>query len=333
VLLSRVAEDLYWAGRYLERAEDTARIVREHTNLIVDLPTRIRLTWEPLLALTGSRDEFDARYARADEDSVIRYLLTDQEHGGSLTSSVIAARDDLRTSRQVLPRLVWEAVNDLYLFVRSHGTDGVERRSRSRFLDQVIRECHLVRGVLATAMSHDESYEMIQLGGYVERADMTTRILDTRAVALLEPGTPGVETYDNVQWTGLLRSQSALQMFHRAMRRPVDGPSVVRFLLADPAFPRSVAHCMDQTVGSLRRLPRGPEIEGAVDTVLGLALEPDGDGLDAEALRERLDRIQVGIASVHARIVAVFFAAEPAPAPAAAAAGAARPPTTDGDDA
>ena len=82
-LLSRVAEDLYWAARYLERAEDTARIVREHTNLIVDLPRRSPLTWEPLLALTGSRAGFDGRYERADEDSIIPYLNNDPENPGT----------------------------------------------------------------------------------------------------------------------------------------------------------------------------------------------------------------------------------------------------------
>lgn len=310
-LLSRVAEDLYWAARYLERAEDTARIVREHTNLIVDLPRRSPLTWEPLLALTGSRAAFDARYERADEESIIRYLLTDLEHPGSLASSVIAAREDLRTTRQVLPRLVWEAVNDLYLFVRSHGADGVERRSRSRFLEQVIRECHLVRGVLVTSMSHDEAYEMLSLGANLERADMTTRILDTRAVALLSPGTIELDTYRNVQWTGVLRSLSALQMFHRAMHRPVDGPSVVRFLLTDRHFPRSVAHCLRRIDDGLARLPRNAEVRAVVDGVLGSVVDRDAGDLEAEQLRARLDEIQLGLAALHDRIVGVYFTGTP----------------------
>ncbi len=314
-LLSRVAEDLFWAARYLERAEDTARIVREHTNLIVDLPTRAPLTWEPLLALTGSRDAFDAQYPDADEESIIRYLLVDQDNPGSLAASVIAAREDLRTTRQVLPRLVWEAVNDLYLYVRSHGADGVERRSRSRFLEQVVRECHLVRGVLVAAMSHDEAYEMFMLGANLERADMTTRILDTRAVALLEPGALGVDTYRNVQWTGVLRSLSALQMFHRAMHRPVDGPSVVRFLLADRTFPRSVAHCLLRIDEGLDKLPRGDEVRGTLDEVLATALASAAEEPDAGLLRERLDAVQVGLAAVNDRFAAVYFAGAHLPAP------------------
>ena len=202
-------------------------------------------------------------------------------------------------------------MNDLYLFVRSHGADGVERRSRSRFLEQVIRECHLVRGVLVTSMSHDEAYEMLSLGANLERADMTTRILDTRAVALLSPGTIELDTYRNVQWTGVLRSLSALQMFHRAMHRPVDGPSVVRFLLTDRHFPRSVAHCLRRIDDGLTRLPRSAEVRAVVDGVLGSVVDRDAGDLGAEQLRARLDEIQLGLAALHDRIGGVYFTGTP----------------------
>jgi uncharacterized alpha-E superfamily protein len=305
VLLARMAEDLYWASRYLERVENTARIVREHTNLIVDIPTRTPLTWEPLLALTGTRAAFDQRYRRPDERSIMRYLLTDPDHPGSVTASVSAARQDLRTTRQLLPLAVWEGVNDLHLYVKGHGDDGVERRSRIRFLDRVTRECFVIRGVVKGSLSRDEAYLVMQLGSRIERADMTTRIVDTRAVALLQPG---LDAFADVQWAGVLRSLSAQQMYHRTMRRAVDGPTVVRFLLTDPDFPRSVAHCLGSIAEGVRRLPRSAEIEPVVDQAIeSLHQVPRNGSLDAEALRHRLDQIQVGIAAINDRIGDVYF--------------------------
>src|SRR6516225_4956278 len=117
MLLSRVAGNLYWAARYLERAEDTARIIREHTNLMVDLPTSVAVTWEPLLAILGGRTEFDARHERADEQAIVRHLVADRANPGSILMSVEQAREDLRTCREVIPREAWQALNDLYLYV------------------------------------------------------------------------------------------------------------------------------------------------------------------------------------------------------------------------
>src|SRR6516225_4150497 len=117
MLLSRVAGNLYWAARYLERAEDTARIVREHTNLLVDLPTSVPVTWDPLLAITDIRAGFDGRYDAVDETSIVRYLVADRENQGSILMSVEQARDDLRTCREVVPRELWNVLNDLYLYV------------------------------------------------------------------------------------------------------------------------------------------------------------------------------------------------------------------------
>ena len=121
MLLSRVAENLYWAGRYLERAEDTARIVREHTNLHRRPARRgAPVTWEPLLAVIGDAGRVRRALRSAPtRRSILRYLVADPEHPGSILRSVEQAREDLRTTREVLPREAWQAVNDLYLYVAS----------------------------------------------------------------------------------------------------------------------------------------------------------------------------------------------------------------------
>jgi uncharacterized alpha-E superfamily protein len=318
MLLARVADDLYWAARYLERAEDTARIVLEHTNLLVDLPTSVPLTWEPLLAITSSDDAFAARYERADEASIIRFLLADEDNPSSLVCGVARARENLRVTRQVLPREAWEAVNDLHLYVAAHHAEGVTRPNRSRFLSRVISDCHLVIGILVDTMSRDDAYELLRLGRHLERADMTTRVLDVRAVQLLG-ALDGHAVHDNVQWASVLRSVSALQMYHRTVRRPVDGPSTVRFLLTDAAFPRSVAHCLAQSTASLEAIaahtaPTVVSAEADGPTALVAAararLRAEASAaVDGPALRGVVDRLQIALAGVHDAIAATLFGA------------------------
>jgi uncharacterized alpha-E superfamily protein len=310
VLLSRVAENLYWAARYLERAEATARVVREHTNLLVDFPTSEALNWEPLLAIVGGRDDFDDRHDRADEQSILRFLVADRDNSGSILMSIEHARENLRTTREVLPREVWQAVNDLYLFVASHHGEGVARRSRNRFLEHVVGEVMRVSGILDATMSRDEAEEFLRLGRLVERADMTTRVLDVRAAALLaETDRVGASAFDDVQWMSVLRSLSALQMFHRAMRCAVDGPSTLRFLLFDEQFPRSVAWCIDVIDRSLVRLPDPDLVRPACRQARAELASVAVDELDGDALHTTVDLLQVAIHRIHDALASTYFLA------------------------
>jgi uncharacterized alpha-E superfamily protein len=306
MLLSRVAETLYWAARYLERAEDTARIVREHTNMIVDLPTSVPVNWEPLLAITGTREAFDARYEKADEMSIVRFLVADRENSGSILRSVDQAREDFRTCREVLPREVWQSVNDLFLYVASHHLDGVARASRSRFLERVIGESLRTAGFLGSTMSRDEAHEFIRLGRSLERADMTTRVLDVRAGSLMRTVGDEGDPHDDVQWMSVLRSLSALQMYHRATRRPVEGTATLRFLLLDDAFPRSFTCCLNDVVESLRRLPHPDVVLLSCDEARRLLAAVEMDELDGDDLHELADRLQVAIGAIHDRVISTY---------------------------
>jgi uncharacterized alpha-E superfamily protein len=302
MLLSRVAGNLYWAARYLERAEDTARIVREHTNLLVDLPTSVPVTWDPLLAITGSRAGFDGRYDAVDETSIVRYLVADRENQGSILMSVEQARDDLRTCREVVPRELWNVLNDLYLYVASHHSDGVARRSRSRFCERVVAESIRFSGILYATMSRDDAYDFLRLGQAIERADMTTRVIDVRASTLMA----GPGDHDDVQWMSVLRSLSALQMYQRTMRRPVDGPSTLRFLLGDPSFPRSVAHCITQVGGYVDLLPRAEQVRPACDAARATVAALPIDSLAGPELHDAMDDVQLAIGTVHERVMATY---------------------------
>jgi uncharacterized alpha-E superfamily protein len=309
MLLSRVAENLYWAGRYLERADGTARIAREHTNLLVDLPTSVPLTWEPLLAVTGGRETFDAAYERADELSILRFLIADRDNLGSIVMSVEQARENLRTTREVLPREAWQVVNDLYLYVASHHSEGIARRSRNRFLERVIGDVMRVTGLVDATMSRDEAHQMLELGRLVERADITTRVLDVRAAAIMAAADVDGDTYEDVQWMSVLRSLSALQMFHRTTHTSVDGPSSVRFLFFDQRFPRSVAHCLAEIGRAVALLPRATLVEPACRAAVAQLERIDVDRLTGDGLHQTVDELQLALAEIDRSIAEAWFLA------------------------
>lgn len=312
MLLSRVADNLYWGARYMERADDTARVVRSFTEVLLDLPVGVASSWEPLLAVVGGREQFDAGHARVNEGDIVRFLVADSSNPGSVVSSVAHARENLRTTREILPRDAWQTVNDLYLYTQRDAESGVDRRSRARFLGRVVSEHQRLDGVISGAMQRDEAYELWRLGQAVERADMTTRVLGVRAAALL--AAPDVaDDFDEVQWMGVLRSLTALQMYQRATRGPIAGSGVVAFLLFDHQFPRSVAGCMERVRSALQRLPR-PERTVAVADEIDAMLEGLRAGLgtfggDGESLDAAMDDVQLALGRVNDAVYDTFVRA------------------------
>jgi uncharacterized alpha-E superfamily protein len=302
-LLSRVAEQLYWAARYLERAEDTARIVRTYTEVIVDLPTSVVSSWEPLLSVTGTGSLHAIHHDHVDEASVVALLVCDESNPSSISSAIGAARESLRSAREVLPREAWQVVNDLSLYVTAHRADGVSRRSRSRFMERIIADAQRLDGILSATMSRDHAYEFLRIGQSIERADMTTRVLGVRAAALVRGR---AEQFAEVQWMGVLRSLSALQMYQRATRSPIDGQAVIDFLLHNPSFPRSVVSCLQSVGDSIDRLPRGDQVAPALTHAFAVASQMGGDANDGDELDAAMDLLQCAIASLNDAIIATY---------------------------
>ncbi len=327
MLLSRVADNLYWGARYLERAEDTARVVRAFTEVLLDLPVGVASSWEPLLAVAGSREAFEAGHARRAENDIVHFLVADSANFGSVVASVAHARENLRTTREVLPREAWQTVNDLYLYTARDAESGVDRRSRARFLGRVISESQRLDGVISGTMQRDEAYEIWRLGQAVERADMTTRVVGVRAAALLATTAATVNTatstattsttttstatddFDEVQWMGMLRSLTALQMYQRATRGPITGEGVVSFLLFDHEFPRSVAGCMQRIRSALSRLPRADRTLPECDDVDALLSGLRADAGDGAALDQAMDRVQMALGRLSAAVYDTFVRA------------------------
>ena len=297
-LLSRVADRIYWAARYLERAEDIARMVQSFQHVFADLPLSAdhgRERWAPLMVVAGDPQ---AMPAEVDEQDVVRFLVTDRTRQDSVVASVEAARENLRTTREVLPREAWQALNNLWLFVDREAERAVERRFRDRFLVRIIDDSRRLDGIINSTMTRDAAYEMWRLGRYLERADMTTRVVGVRAATLMQLVPDGRPEYDEVQWMGVLRSLSALQMFQRSTSGSISGVDVVRFLLYDGRFPRSVAAALDEVDLSLGRMPRSDVVRERVAEAGDVLRSTSSSAIDGSNLDSAMERVQIALASI-----------------------------------
>jgi len=329
MLLSRTAEDLYWLGRHVERAESVARIVNEHTNMLLDLPVDVESDWAALLNITGSEAGFSERYTDRGEPEVITFLMADVGNPGSVLRAVNAARENLRVSRQMVPRAGWECLNRLHLAATEATAGCTVRTQRMDVTEAIIGSCQQLAGILAGTMSRDHAYRFWELGRLVERADMTTRVLDVRAGTLMSTTsatTPSSHPpadrspYEDVRWLGVLRSVAAQNMYQRSASTSVQGEGVVAFLLDDPDFPRSIAHCAEQIERTVTELPARTEPLVAVDAVR-TAISSRADGpLTAEQLHGQVELLQELLGAVHDALCTSYFGlAEVAPPTAATA--------------
>lgn len=300
-LLARTADRLYWGARYVERAEDTARIVRAYNDLVVDHPSDELLHWAPLAALSGSDDTVPIP---ADDPSgeftILRSLVADRANPSSIASTVAAARANLRTTREVMPREAWQAVNQLSQYVDATATPAIERQLRDRFLLRVIEISRRLDGILESTMTRGDAYRMLRLGRLIERADMTTRVLGVAAAGLLQREESDADEpfNDEVRWMNVLRSVSALQMYQRAVRGPIEGMRVVKFLMFEPDFPRSVQGCFDEAHDVLRPLPNAGEVHAALRRAESVLHTLTPDASEGARLDRSMERVQVAIAEI-----------------------------------
>jgi uncharacterized alpha-E superfamily protein len=310
-MLARVAENLYWMARYLERAEDTARLINATTMMLIDMPRGASFGWEALLAVAGLDELFKTHYEEATETAVMSFLIQDERNPSSIFACIRMARENTRSFREVLPRESWEWVNELYLYAKTHQTQALDRRKRFDVLTEIIRRRQAVVGLLSGTMSRDEAFQFLRLGRNVERADMTSRVLDvSHALNLPREGSQ----YFDLIWMSALKSLSAYQMYRRHVSIRAKGSKVLAFLLNDPKFPRSVRHCLDEIRSALNELP-GDEPMRRLHGIQTDLDEADFRALSRSGLHEFCDILQAGLADLSGEIAITYFrASHPQPA-------------------
>ncbi len=308
-MLSRVAERIYWMSRYLERVENTARLMGVYTNLLLDMPSGVNIGWYNLVTLNDAESWFDARYKVKDERNVIKFLLSDPDYPGSMVSSLRSVRENIRTSRDVIPAESWEYVNELSLFVNDNLQKGVNRGSRHDYISEVIQTCQGLHGMFVSTMSEGQPKNFMRLGRNIERADMTTRLLDAGATVVLENDGNLLPSAEHIVWANVLHSASAFLPYTKSQRKSVRGARVARYLIEDRDFPRTIGYCMDSLQVLAERLPRGESLIGSVGRVQRLQFKPirDDDVVIEESFRDYLNELQLRIAKLHQVVADTWF--------------------------
>jgi len=310
-MLSRVAERIYWLGRYMERSENMARLVNVNSNLLLDLPIGVRVGWGSLIDISGTGQYFERDTQLADEKTVIHFMLADTKNPASLINSLSWARENARITREAMPMEAWELVNDLYHYIRDSVNKVGSRRDRGIILLHVINSVQQFSGLVAGCMSHNHAYDLLRIGRKIERADMTTRIVDVGLVNLLPHlslgGTEVLEPYDNILWMSVLRSLSGYQMYRQHVRDRVNAKDVVTFLLQNEDFPRAVAHSLKELEQCLWGLPNSEQVLSAIVNIQQKIETADIESLLKKGLHEYIDDVQLEIGNLHFKIASTWF--------------------------
>ena len=315
-MLSRVAESIYWMSRYIERAENVARFVEVNEHLMLDLPPGLPPQWGPLVEITGDAEAFKRAYSVADQEEVCWFLTFDSNNPNSIISSLRAARENARSIREILSSAVWAEINEAYLYVESRAKSSDELSYD--FRRHVVRASHSVEGATNATLSHAEAWHFSRIGRLLERADKTTRIVDIRYFMLLpSPADVGSPT-DDLHWTAVLQSVSALEMY-RQRHGMVRLDKTADFLVLDPEFPRSVRNCLrraDESLHAITGTPPGTFRNLAERRLGRLVSSLDYTAVDEviiAGLHEFLDELQVGLNGVGDALHGSFFAPRIAP--------------------
>jgi uncharacterized alpha-E superfamily protein len=312
-MLSRVAESIYWMNRYVERAENVARFIDVNLKLSIDLGSGQNEQWSPLVYITGDQDHFIERYGAPEKRQVIEFLAFDADNPNSILSCLRSARENARTVREMISSAMWEELNKFYLTVRSAADGRRVLEPGFEFFEEIKLASHLLYGITDATMSHGEAWHFGRMARLVERADKTSRMLDVKYFLLLptvtEVGTP----LDTIQWSALLKSASALEMYRKRHGR-ITPTQVADFLMLDREFPRSMHFSLLKAEESLLAITGSPggTFRSKAEQRLGrLRSELDYAHIDeiiAGGLHEFIDRFQIKLNQVGEAISETFFA-------------------------
>lgn len=266
-MLSRVAERLYWMARYHERTEDLCRLTDAYTHLLMDLPEGSEMGWDMLIRILDANASYESNYRVYGETGVLKFLLADSRNPSSIVSSVSAMRENARTTRDELPEQAWEYTNELHLYTQENAAKSTGRRKRYQFLDHVMMSCQQMHGFLGSTLSRDHAYRFINMGHLIERADMTTRVLDVGAAAILSREKPN-PTFDPLLWGSLLRALSSISSYREYMGAVIEPASVADLVVRELAHPRSVIFCLRGIQRDLKEMPNNSRAMGVLDEAI-----------------------------------------------------------------
>ncbi|MFA9445519.1 alpha-E domain-containing protein [Egicoccus sp. AB-alg6-2] len=324
-MLARLAENLFWAGRYVERAEDAARMVdvTYHT-LLESSSAEVTAPWGQLLDVLHLRAVYGDR--PVEPAAVIQFLVLDRDNPGSITTSILRARENARSVRELISSELWEAVNNLHLSLASRDLRRDLADQPYELFGMIRRACMGIYGVASETMPRDEGWRFMALGRVLERAEMTCRLIDVRYQQLEELAGPsrrltggdgarprGADRADFHHWIAVLKSASAFEAYRRRYRSSMDPADVVEFLLLEPDLPRSVVFCLSGAMHQLQALSQGGPSRAvrALGRVTASLQYRDVAELFELGLHPFLDEVQERVADVSEAVADEFFRRHP----------------------
>ncbi len=315
-MLSRVADALYWLSRYTERAENNARMMDVNLQLMLDVQNleNNQQHWESIIFTLEDTKLFKQLYPALTGDAVVDFVTFERKNPNSIYSCLAFARENARTVREQISVEMWEQINRLYLLFMSGDAKRMFQTSTYEFFKSILEGSQLFQGVTDATMAHDEGWEFIRLGKFLERADRTSRILDIKYHILLPSGENVGGNVDTVQWMAVLKSCSALEPYRKHYRGQVVPWKVVEFLVKNQTFPRSVLSCVDSLDYSLHKITgvdRGEfqykvEAERLSGKLLADLRYITIEEIFGRGLHEYLDRMQLRLIEINNAIYKEF---------------------------
>jgi len=252
-MLSRVADSLYWMNRYIERAENIARIIDANLQFFLDSQIPDAEQWEPLVLITGDQEFFFEKYKVATRENVIYFLTFDKEYYNSILSCLKFARENAKSIREIINLEMWEQINKFYIMLNELSEREITLDFLHDFFEKVKYNCHLYSGITDSTLSRNEGWHFARLGKMIERADKTSRIIDLKYFHILPSLNFVGSAYDILQWSAILKSASGLEMFKKKYKI-IKPDKIIEFLVLDDEFPRSIKYCINKANSSIHAI-------------------------------------------------------------------------------
>ncbi len=308
-LLSRVAERLYWLARYLERTENTARLIKSYNNLIMDIPIGTEPSWMILVDILDERNRYSKIFRNENEQNVHKFLVEKSSVTCGIHYSIAQARENMRTTRDVLPEEAWEYTNGLFLYSSENRTKHSRRQSRLAYLDEIIQRCQMISGLIDSTLPRDNAYHFIKIGCLLERADMTVRIIDVGAGDIIDR--EGInDAIDPILWGSLLEALSAKSAYRKAVSPIVEKNPIVDFLFKTESFPRSIYFCLREISIEIGDKPNRQSVTKLLRSSMRKLRKFDASTLTREQLHEFIDKFQIFLIALNKEFYSSWFTGE-----------------------
>lgn len=316
-MLSRVANSLFWLGRYTERAENYARFIDVNFNLSIDLPPGMKAQWDPLITATGDKKLFKTLFGNDfNRENSIFFLAFDERNKNSIISTVRSGRENARIVRENIPKETWEVLNELHHYVQNAAKRNVWKKEDSRdCFKEIKNQLQLLSGISYDNIPRTQGWYFTKLGQFLERADKTSRILDVKYHFLLpsvdEVGSP----LDFLHWAALLKSVSGFNAYRRLFGK-ISPTAIVDYLVLNRYFPRSIFYCLMRAENCLHEISESSRgfsnpAEKAIGNLRADIEYADVNDVFQYGLHEYLDQLQRRLNEISSAVSEQYFKIQP----------------------